>query len=105
MKKYKRTRLSGKEPACSARATGDMSLTPGSGRFPWREKWQPISVSLPGKSLGQRSLAGYSPWGCKTVRHDLVTKHQHSLRSSLEYSEQSGTPIKQTKAKQNKKPN
>ena len=23
---------------------------------------------------GQRSLAGYSPWGCKRVRHDLVTK-------------------------------
>ena len=22
-------------------------------------------TSIPGKSLGQRSLAGYSPWGCK----------------------------------------
>ena len=25
---------------------------------------------------GQRSLLGYSPWGCKTVGHDLVTKQQ-----------------------------
>ena len=29
---------------------------------------------LPGKSYGQRSLVGYSPWGRKRVRQDLVTK-------------------------------
>ena len=29
----------------------------------WRRKWPPIPVFLPGKSHGQRSLAGYSPWG------------------------------------------
>ena len=28
---------------------------------PWRRKWQPTPVFLPGKSHGQRSLAGYSP--------------------------------------------
>ena len=27
---------------------------------------------------GQRSVAGYSPWGCKRVGHDLETK-QHGL--------------------------
>ena len=32
---------------------------------PWRRKWQPTPVFLPGKCHGQRSLAGYSPWGCK----------------------------------------
>ena len=26
------------------------------------------------ESPGQRSLVGYSPWGCKRVRHDLATK-------------------------------
>ena len=31
----------------------------------WRRKWQPIPVFLPGESHGQRSLVGYSPWGCK----------------------------------------
>ena len=31
----------------------------------WRRKWQPTPVFLPGKSHGQRSLAGYCPWGCK----------------------------------------
>ena len=30
---------------------------------PWRRKWQPTPVFLPGESHGQRSLAGYSPWG------------------------------------------
>ena len=44
---------------------GDTASVPGSGRFPWRKKWQPTPVFLPGESHGQRSLVGYSPWGCK----------------------------------------
>ena len=44
--------------------------------IPWRKKWQPTPVFLPGKSHRQRSLVGYSPWGCQRIRHDLVTKHQ-----------------------------
>ena len=39
----------------------------------WRRKWQPTPVLLPGESLGQRGLVGYSPWGHR-VGHDLVTK-------------------------------
>jgi len=35
------------------------------GKIPWRKKWQPTPVSLPGKSHGQRSLVGCSPWGHK----------------------------------------
>ena len=35
-------------------------------KIPWRRKWQPTPVFLPGKSHGWRSLAGYSPWGCKS---------------------------------------
>ena len=31
-------------------------------KIPWSRKWQPTPVFLPGKSHGQRSLAGYSPW-------------------------------------------
>ena len=37
----------------------------GVGRIPWRRAWQPTPVFLPGESLEQRSLAGYSPWCCK----------------------------------------
>ena len=35
------------------------------GKIPWKRKWQPFPVFLPGKSNGQRSLAGYSPRGHK----------------------------------------
>ena len=41
------------------------------GKIPWRRKWQPTAVFLPGKSCGQRSLAAYSAWGCK----ELDTAH------------------------------
>ena len=37
------------------------------GKFPWSSKWQPTPLFLPEKSRGQRSLVGYSPWGCKRV--------------------------------------
>ena len=30
------------------------------GKIPWRRKWQPTPVLLPGKSHGPRSLVGYS---------------------------------------------
>ena len=51
----------GKESACIAGDTGDAGLIPWSGRSPGGGKWQPTRVFLPGKSHGQRSLAGYSP--------------------------------------------
>ena len=34
-------------------------------KIPWRRKWQPTPVLLPGKSHGWRSLVGYSPQGHK----------------------------------------
>ena len=46
-------------------------------KIPWRRERQPTPVFLPGKSHGQRSLAGYSPGGHKRVRHDWATKQQH----------------------------
>ena len=51
-----------KESACSQRDPGSI---PGLGRSPWRRKWQPTPVFLPGESRGQGSLAGYSPRGHK----------------------------------------
>ena len=32
-------------------------------KIPWRRKWQPTPVFLPGKSHEQWSMLGYSPWG------------------------------------------
>ena len=55
------------------------------GMILWRRKWQPTLVFLPGKSHGQRSLAGYSPWGCQRVRHDLVTKTATSIMTNEKF--------------------
>ena len=46
-----------KNPTANA---GDMCWIPGSGRSPGERN---TPVFLPGQSHGQRSLAGYSPWG------------------------------------------
>ena len=44
----------------------DMGSIPGLGRSPeGRRAWLPTPVFVPGESHGQRSLAGYSPWGSK----------------------------------------
>ena len=55
----------GSEVKASASNAGDPASTPGSGKIPWRRKWQFTPVFLPGESHGRRSLVGYSPWGHK----------------------------------------
>ena len=47
---------------------------------PQRSKWQSNPVFLPEKSHGKRSLVGYSPWGCKRVRHDWVNTQPVFIR-------------------------
>ena len=51
----------------------------------WRRKWQPTPVTLPGKSHGRRSLAGYSPWGCKEsdTTEQLTNTHTHARTHSV----------------------
>ena len=51
----------GKESACNA---GDLGLIPGLGKSPGRGHGN-TPVSLSGEARGQRTLAGYSPWGHK----------------------------------------
>ena len=68
--------LMGKEPTCQCR-------NPWVRKILLRRKWQPTPVFLPRKSHGERSLADYSPWGRKKVRHNLATKQQHSLTSLI----------------------
>ena len=41
------------------------------------------SIFLPGKLHGQRSPAGYSPWGRKRVGHELVTKQQKHFKLTM----------------------
>ena len=54
-----------KNPPANAGDGRDTEFDPWVGKIAWKRKWQPTPVFLPGKFHGQRSLAGYSPWGCK----------------------------------------
>ena len=55
---------------------------------------QATPVFLPGKSHGQRSLMGCSPWGRKRVGQDLVIKQQQQNSSYLLTRKQYHIPIK-----------
>ena len=57
--------LNGKESACQSRSHRRHGFGTSAGKIPWRRKWQPTPVFLPGESHGWRSLVGYSPWGHK----------------------------------------
>ena len=54
---------------------GNVGLTPGSGRSPGGGNGNPLQCSLPGKSHGQRSLGGYSPWVSKS--HTQLSTRTH----------------------------
>ena len=63
--------LSDKESACQYRRYQfDLWVT----KISRRRQWQPTPLLLPGKSYGQRSLAGYSPWSPKELN---VTEHTY----------------------------
>ena len=47
-------------------------------KIPWRRKWPPTPVLLPGKSQGWRSLVSYSPW-CRKKSDTTEQLHFHFL--------------------------
>ena len=79
--------LSGKESSCQCRRHG---FDPQVGKIPYRRKQQPTPLFLPGKSHGQRSLAGYSPRGHTRAGHNLVTKQQCIKLTCQLYTNNSG---------------
>ena len=64
----------GKESACSE---GDLGSIPGLGRSPGRGRGNPLQYSCLENPHRQRSLAGYSPWGCK--QSDMTEQLSTSL--------------------------
>ena len=66
---------SGKESACQCRRQKRHCFDLWVGKIPWSRSRQTTPVFLSGKFHGQRSLADYSPWGCKesnTTEHTRV---------------------------------
>ena len=70
-----------KNPPANA---GDTSSIPGLGRSPGEGNGNQLQYSCLG-NFGQKSLAGYSPWGLKRVRHDLATTRQQQPSTSQEF--------------------
>ena len=63
---------------------GRPGFDPWIGKIPWRRKWQSTPVILPGKSHGQRSLVGYSPWGRKELdMTELLHFHFHQEKIQM----------------------
>ena len=66
---------------------GDPGSIPGLGRFSGERNGLPTPVFLPGKFHGQRSLVGYSPWGCKesdTTERLTLSLSYHQRTQGLE---------------------
>ena len=59
------------------------------GKIPWRRACQPTPLFLPGESHGQRSLEGYSPWGCKESDMTEATEHTrtHSISVQVKWDQ------------------
>ena len=70
-----------KNPPANAGDVKRCGFIPWVGKIPWRRKWQPAPVFLPGKSFGRRSLGGYSPWGRAHKKRDGVEGKQCRLES------------------------
>ena len=64
--------LNGEESTCQCKRRG---FNPWVRKILRRRKWQPTLVFLPGKSRGQKCLAGYSLWGLEELD---VTEHTHT---------------------------
>ena len=69
---------SGKESTCQCRRHKRCGFNPRVMKIPWKRKWQPTPVFLPGKSRGQRSLEGYSPWGSQRADMYTLCTHTHT---------------------------
>ena len=72
-----------KESACQCRECKGCGFDPWMGKIPWRRKWQPTQVFLPGKVHGQMSLADCCPWGRKELdTTQWLSTHTHTQFSS-----------------------
>ena len=72
----------GKESSCQFRRCKRFGFDPWVRKISLRRVWQPTLVSLPGKSHGQRSLAGYSPAGHKeSGMTEQLNTHTNTIKT------------------------
>ena len=85
--------LSGKKSTCQCRRHKRHGCNPWVGKIPWRRKWQPTPVFLPGQFHGQRSLAVHGVAKSQTQlsgwAHTHTHTHTHTLLAVPKYAEAS----------------
>jgi len=67
-----------KNPPANAGDAGDPGLIPGWGRCPGGGRGNPLQYSCLENPQGQRSLVGYSPWGCRESDTTEQLSMQHT---------------------------
>ena len=70
-----------KKPTCRGRRHKGPRFNPWIRKIPWRRRWPPTLVFLPGKLRGQRTLVGDNPWG-----HRELDMADHSTDTSINVS-------------------
>ena len=81
----------GKDPACQCRTRDRFGFHPWVGKIPWRRKWQPTPVFLPGESQGRGSLVGCRLWGhtqSNTILKDDTVKVLHTICQQIYKTQQ-----------------
>ena len=78
---------SGKESACQCSRCRRHRFDPWVRKIPWRRKWQPASVFLPGKLHGQRSLEASLGACIELDMTEHASPRLPSWPSSLRYSD------------------
>ena len=75
---------SGKQLSCQCKRLQRGRSHPWVGKIPWRRKWQPTPVFLPGESCGQTSLVGYNPQSHK-VGHNWSHLYPFKNKDNIVY--------------------
>ena len=89
----------GKESACQRRKRKRLEFHLWAGKIPWRRAWPPTPVFLTGEFHGQRSLAGYSPWGHRAGLGWATNTHTHThthTHIEVEVESRDGTELLQS---------
>ena len=83
----------GKESACQCRSCKRRGFDPWDMKSPWRRKWQPTPIFLPGKFYGQMSISSPSLF-CKRIWHPDPNKVGYFRDTSWPFSWTAGFPGK-----------
>ena len=68
-------------------------LNPWVRKIPWRRKWLPTSIFLPGEFHGRRNLVDYSPWGHKGLDTTAWLTHTHCCSALFPSPSPSSSPF------------